>query len=138
METRVVVADNKRARIFVSHTVINNLVEQEDWVHSAASLSNRELVGDAAGKSVDLHGSLDPATSAKEHEEEMFAKSLGKHLKELHNQKHFDQLILIAPPKFLGYLRKELPEPLDKLVTKTIDKDLSLVGVEALIEYIKQ
>ena len=138
METRVVVADNKRARIFSSHNVMKHLTEQEDFVHSAANLSNQDLVGDASGKSVDQHGSLDPRTSAKVHEEEQFAKALGKHLKELHNQQHFEQLILIAPPKFLGMLRDELPAPLDKLVTKTIDKDLTLIDVEELITYIRK
>ena len=138
MEIRVVVADNRRARIFASHNVAINLREQEDFVHSAAHLSNQDIVDDAAGKSVDQHGSLDSKTSAKQHEEEMFAKSLGKHLKELHNKQHFDELILIAPPRFLGLLRAELPKPLDKLLTKSIDKDLTQASVEELINYIKK
>ena len=138
METRVIVADNARARIFASHTVINRLEEMEGFVHPEAHLSNRDLVGDSAGKSVDQHGSLDPATSAKNHEEEEFAHLLGKHLKELHNQQHFEQLVLIAPPKFLGMLRKALPGPLDQLVTLTIDKDLTGADVDTLIDYIKQ
>ena len=138
METRVIVADNKRARIFSSHNVLKHLTEQEDFVHTAAHLSNQELVDDASGKSVDMRGALEPRTSAKVHEEELFAKALGKHLKELHNQQHFEQLILIAPPKFLGMLRAALPAPLDKLVTKTIDKDLTTAGVEELIDYIRE
>lgn len=137
METRVIVADNARARIFQSHTVMNHLQEQEAFVHSAARLSNRELVGDASGKSVDQHGSLDPATSAKEHEAQSFAKLLAGHLKELHNRQHYESLMLIAPPKFLGMLRKELPSPLDQLVTKTIHKDLTKASVEQIIDYIK-
>ena len=138
MKTRIVVADNNRARIFSSNTYFSELIEQEDFVHNEAHLSNKELVSDAAGKSVDQHGSLDPATSAKEHEKEMFARSLGKHMKGLYNQQHFEQLILVASPKFLGLLRKNLPDPLDKLVTKTIDKDLTLCSVDELIEYLKK
>ena len=45
--------------------------------------------------------------------------------------------MLIAPPKFLGMLRKELPRPLDQLVTKTIRKDLTRASVEQIIDYIK-
>ena len=137
METRVIVADNARARIFESHSVINRLEEREGFVHSAARLSNRDLVGDSAGKSVDQHGSLDPGTSAKQHQAQNFARMLARHLKELHNKQHYDNLILIAPPRFLGMLRKELPGPLDKLVTSTIDKDLTEASVEDIIEHIK-
>jgi protein required for attachment to host cells len=137
METRVIVADNARARIFVSHDVLNHLVEQEDFIHSEAHLKNQELVGDAAGKSRDPHGSLDPATAPKELEAQNFAKLLAKHLKALHSEQHFDHLILIAPPHFLGLLRKELHKPLDQLVKRTIHKDLTIASVEDIIDYIK-
>lgn len=49
METRVIVANNARGRIFASHDVLNHLVEQEDFVHAEAHLSNQELVSDAPG-----------------------------------------------------------------------------------------
>jgi protein required for attachment to host cells len=62
---------------------------------------------------------------------------LARHLKELHNQRHYENLILIAPPRFLGMLRKELPSPLDQLVTSTIDKDLTTASVEDIIDHIK-
>ena len=137
MDTRVIVADNARARIFSSHSVIKHLEEIEGFAHPEARLSNRELVRDTSGKSVDQHGSLDPATSPNDHEEQDFARLLGKHLKDLHNQQHFDQLILIASPKFLGVLRKALPGPLDQLVTRSIDKDLTTASVEQIIDYIK-
>lgn len=137
MELRVIVADSARARIFESHSVINRLEEREAFVHNEAHLSNRDLVDDASGKSVDQHGSLEPATSAKEHEARNFAKMLARHLKELHNQRHYDNLILIAPPRFLGMLRKELPSPLDQLVTSTIDKDLTTASLDDIINHIK-
>ncbi len=137
METRVIVADNARARIFTSDSVISRLEEVEGFAHPEAHLSNIDLVGDASGKSVDQHGSLDPATSAREHEAQSFAKLLARHLKEMHNQQHYDQLILIASPHFLGLLRKQLPDPLDKLLTKTIYKDLTTAEVEQIVDYIK-
>ena len=138
METRVIVADNARARIFSSHSIINQLEEVEGFVHPEARSSNSELVGDSSGKSVDQHGSLDPATSATDHEEQAFARLLGRHLKALHNEQHFEQLILIASPRFLGMLRKALPGPLEQLVTQTIDKDLTTADVDTIIDYIKR
>ena len=137
METIVIVADNARARILEFHPAASRLEEQEDFIHSEARLSNTELTSDSAGKSVDQHGSLDPATTAKEHEKQNFAKLLARHLKELHNRRHYESLILIAPPKFLGMLRKELPSPLDKLVSSTIGKDLTTASVDDIIDHIK-
>jgi protein required for attachment to host cells len=137
METRVIVANNARARIFVSHDVLNHLVEEEGFVHEEAHLSNRDLVSDAAGKTRDSHGSFDSETSPKEHEAENFAVLLARRLKEMHNERHFDQLILIAPPAFLGLLRKHLHKPLDKLVERTIHKDLSTAAIDDIIDSIR-
>jgi len=55
----------------------------------------------------------------------------------MHSQKHFDELVLVAPPKFLGMLRDELQNPLDKLVTRTVDKDLTRLTVHELVEALK-
>jgi protein required for attachment to host cells len=138
METRVIVANNARARIFASHDVLNHLVEQEDFVHAEAHLSNQDLVSDAAGKSRDPRGTYDPPTSPTDHEAENFALRLARRLKEMHNERHFDQLILIAPPAFLGLLRGHLHKPLDKLVERTIDKDLMTAGVDEIRDYIRR
>ena len=137
MKTTVIVADSARARIFETGTVIDQLEEREAFVHSEAHLMNTDLVSDSAGKSSHLRGTLNPPTPAKEHEAQNFAKLLGRHLKELHNQRHFENLVLIAPPKFLGMLRNELLRPVDKLVTFTIDKDLSTASIESIIGHIK-
>lgn len=137
METRVIVADNARARIFTSHDVLNHLTEQEDFVHSEARLAEQDLVSDAPGKSRNTQGSLDPETSPKEQEARDFARLLARRLKEMHNERHFDQLILIAPPAFLGLLRQALHKPLDQLVARTIDTDLSGATVEEIIASIR-
>ena len=137
METRVIVANNARARIFVSHDVLNHLAEQEAFVHTESRSPNRDLVSDAAGKSRDPHESFDPETFPTDHEAEKFALLLARRLKEIHNDLHFEQLILIAPPTFLGLLRKNLQKPLDKLVDRAIDKDLTTADTDVIIDYIR-
>lgn len=138
MNTFVIVADGGRARIFKTESNLNNLAELEDFIHSESRLTNRELGADAPVQSPNQHGSLQPHILPKEHEEQMFAKQLGKHLKEIHNKRHYDELILVASPRFLGMLRNELHAPLDKLVTRSIDKDLITLSVNELIEYLKK
>ncbi len=136
METRVIVADNARARIFASHSTLFKLEEVEGFVHTQARLSNRELVSDASGRSTDRGDTYDAPTSPKEHEERTFAHMLGQHLKDMHNRQHFESLVLVAPPKFLGMLHGELPKPLGKLVARTLDKDLTTCSVEEIIDHI--
>lgn len=137
METRVIVANKARGRIFASDDVLNHLEEQEDFVHGEAHLSNQDLVSDASGKSRNPHGSLDPETSPKEREAQEFARLLAGRLKQIHNEQHFDQLFLIAPPALLGLLRKSLQKPLDQLVERTIDTDLTTSTTKEIIEYIR-
>ena len=68
METRVIVADNVRARIFGSHTVLNRLEEMEDYVHPEGRWSNSDIASDVAGKSTKQQGAFRSRTSPKEHE----------------------------------------------------------------------
>lgn len=137
METRVIVADNVRARIFSSHTVLNKLEEMEGFAHPEGRWSNSDIASDVAGKSAEQQGAYRSKTSPKEHEAENFAHMLGQHLKHLHNQHHYESLVLIAPPKFLGLLHAQLPRPIDKLVTQTVDKDLTTCSVEQIIDHIR-
>ncbi len=137
METRVIVADNLRARIFSSHTVLNKLEEMEGFTHPEARWSNSDIASDVAGKSAEQQGALRSRTSPKEQEEKNFAHMLAQHLKQLHNQHHYESLVLIAPPHFLGLLHGQLPKPIDKLVTQTLGKDLTTCSVEEIIDHIR-
>src|SRR5688572_9275998 len=51
------------------------------------------------------------------------------------NEHRYDQLVLVAPPKFLGALRKELHKEVEKLVTDELPKDLSWFNVREIEKY---
>lgn len=137
MNALIVVADAGHARLLRTRKSWKDLQEQEDMIHSESRLRERELSSDAAGRARDPQSTLDPRTSAKEHEERAFAKQLGRHLKQCHNADPFDELILVASPRFLGLLRAELPAPLDRLESRTIRKELIHLGSEELAEFIR-
>jgi protein required for attachment to host cells len=50
----------------------------------------------------------------------------------------YDALVLIAPPKFLGTLRNVLPANADKLVTRTVPKDVVQLGADEIRRYATQ
>ena len=47
----------------------------------------------------------------------------------------FDRLVLVAPPKFLGALRKELHKEVQKLVSDELPKDLSWFNAREIERY---
>ena len=67
-----------------------------------------------------------------EHETELFAKRIGDYLDRARNAHRYDRLHLIAPPKFLGQLRKELGKEVQKLVADELPKDLSWLNAREI------
>lgn len=137
MKALIVVADAARARLFKTEEKITDISELDELSHPESRLRDRELGSGTPVRSANQKGSLQPRTFPKDYEEQSFAKELGKHIKALHNNIHFEELILIASPRFLGMLRNELDSTLDKLVSKSINKELLQAGVDDIVEYIK-
>jgi protein required for attachment to host cells len=63
-------------------------------------------------------------TSAKQHESQEFAKTIGNHLDSARCQGKFDKLIIMSSPAFLGQLRKQMSSETRKYVHSEIDKNL--------------
>jgi len=137
MKALIVVADAARARVFKTVEKLADMTEIDDLVHPESRLRNNELGAGTPVRSVNQKGSLQPRTFPKDHEEQTFAKKLAKHIKTLYNQLYYEELILIASPRFLGMLRNELETTIDRLVSCTINKDLLQASSDELIEYIK-
>ena len=57
-------------------------------------------------------------------EGQAFARRVASHLAEALRQKRFDQLRIVAAPRFLGYLRKELDPQVRATVADELSKDL--------------
>jgi protein required for attachment to host cells len=137
MSVVVIVADASKARIFKTTRGFKTLTEFEDFIHSESRLTNKELMSDTSRIAANLRGSLQPRTFPKDHEEQTFAKQLGKHLKELHSKEPYEELVLVASPRFLGMLRNELHASIADLVSHTINKELILLDKDELLKYLR-
>lgn len=135
MNALIIVADAVHARVFRTHKGLKNLEEKEDFIHMESRRRNRELDADTAGRTGNQQSTLS-RTSTRDNEEYSFARQLGKHLKELYNHDKFEELILIATPRFLGMLREELPAPLDRMETRSFSKELIYLSAGEIAEYI--
>lgn len=137
MSVVVIVADASKARIFKSTRGLKKLTEFEDFIHSESRLTDKELMSDTSRISANRRGSLQPRTFPKDHEEQTFAKQLGRHLKELHSKEPYEELVLVASPRFLGMLRNELHASIANLVSHTIDKELIHLSTDQLLEHLQ-
>jgi protein required for attachment to host cells len=132
--TWIVAADASRARILQVMDREHRLAEIDDLVSPGGRLNEREMTSDAEPR---FRGTAGPgsdreATGAVEHEVEVFAKKIGDYLDKARTSHRYDRLHLVAPPKFLGQLRKELGKEVGKLVAEELPKDLSWLDAREL------
>ncbi len=121
--TWILVGDASRARIFGFEKEDGPWVLVEQIEHPLGRARTSELVTDRAGRQRQtgpaLEGHMDPA----EHESHRFAEKLGHVLGKGFDDHRFARLFLVAPPRFLGYLRGVLREPVLRQVAKSVDRD---------------
>jgi len=132
--TWIIAADSSRARILQVTDREQRLAEIEDLLNPEGRVDDRELTTDAQPR---FRGTSGPAsdreeTSAAEHATDLFAKRLGDYLDKARSAHRYDRLHLVAPPKFLGQLRKALGKEVQKLVSEELPKDLSGLSAREL------
>ena len=146
--TWIVAADSSRARVLQVADREPKLVEVEDLLNPQARLQDRDLQTDAEPRFSGHGGVGKPgaartsgpasdreAQGAVEHSVKTFAKEIGRYLGEARTQHRYDELVLVAPPKFLGALRQELDTEVAKLVVEELPKDLSTLNARELERY---
>lgn len=138
--TWILVADACRARIFSHHQkegyrVVKELDHPESRAHVSA------LVADTNGrKSMGVpgggygHPGVAPDTDAKEVEHEKFARLVAEALERGHFDSAFEDLVLVAPPHFLGLVKSALADPVARKVVETLSKDISQLADHQVIE----
>ena len=135
--TWIIAADASRARILQVTDRAQQLAEIEDLLNPEGRVHDRELISDAHPRFSGPGGGSAPGsdreeTSAAEHATELFAKRVGDYLDKARTAHRYDRLHLIAPPRFLGQLRKALGKEVQKLVAEELPKDLSWLNARDL------
>jgi protein required for attachment to host cells len=146
----VLVADEALARILRWPDDGDELEDVEAITDPAAHAREGDFQRDAAGRRAGsapqgsrrsspqhrLRGESSPVTSAGEQdlhlEAQAFARRVAAHLADALRQKRFDELRIVAAPRFLGYLRKEIDANVKATVTDELSKDLIHEGNSAL------
>lgn len=140
--TWIVAADSSRARIFEVHGEQEHLREIEDFVNPAGRSSDRELRMDVPGrffgKGERSQGHrAEQEVEPEEHETEQFSKQLCEFLDRAGFEHRYEKLCLIAFPKFLGLMRKNMSKETQRLIEDEVPKDISWEDTREIEDYVR-
>lgn len=140
MKTWIVVADASRARLFERSSTSVPLTELQAFVHLQSRQSNYDTADEygrvfETGKQARHY--IEPKVSRVEQEVQLFAQELGRFLNGAVAEHRFDDLVLVAPPAFLGALREHIDDQTQRLVSGTVNKDLTLLDPARIAGYVK-
>jgi protein required for attachment to host cells len=96
--------------------------------HPEGRLKNRDIDADKPGRAFDSHGQGRHALER----ERMPTEQLAGMLDEGRVRERYDQLVLVAEPRFLGWLRDALSPETTQRVVASLDKDLGEVDLHEL------
>jgi len=139
-KTWILVADEAIARILERPEVGRELESVEELTDPLAHARTADLRRDAEGRRAGsathsarpttphrVRSSSNATASAGEGEQHLeaqqFAKRVADHLGDALRQRRFEELQVVAAPRFLGLLRKALGPDVAGVVTREVDKD---------------
>lgn len=125
----VVVADGRKMLFFRNEGDAEFPKLEVERKREQELLEDREMKRDEAGRTFDSSGgagrSAYEETDFHQLEEDRFAAETAELLKRRALQNEFDSLIVVAPPRTLGELRKHYHKEVEKRLTGEIAKDLT-------------
>jgi len=141
--TWILVADGQRAAVYHHDGPGKGLQAIPELGARHKVPKSSEMMSDNEGRASARAGSSGGAamtarTDPHELEERRFVEALAKELDQAAAAKRFDQLILAAPPRALGNLRRALSEKTAKLVLAELDKDLTKSTPDNLAKHLAE
>ena len=138
----ILIADASRARILSADELFGDLAVVAELVHPASRLHSSELMSDAPGRVRTYAGgagtALDPHSDAAENEHAAFSREVARALLEGLDAASYQQLVIAAPPRFLGYLRDDLSPRVAAKVTVEINHDYTRTPLHELPALLKK
>jgi len=80
---------------------------------------------------------ITPRESIKDHSARRFAHELAAFLRDAHAHRRYARLLLVAPPRFLGILSREIGDLEIAGVSGTLGKDLASLAEDALEQHVR-
>jgi protein required for attachment to host cells len=137
----VLVADGRKMLFFRNHGD-ENQIDLRTEAHDARrdQRKDREIKTDAPGTNKQSFGfgrSTYEETDFQQQEEDRWIKDAAEELKARALRNDFDAVAIVAPPKALGLLKKNLHKEVQKRIVCTVNKEMSgrpIPDIEALLD----
>ena len=129
--TWILLCEASRARLF-THDGRGEFSELMAFTHPASRTRGLDLISDKPGRRSEGPGhrsGLSPDAEPREIEAHRFALSLADVLKQGLNRHAYEDLVLAAPPHFLGLLRQAMDGQVTARVRATFDKNF--IGLDS-------
>jgi protein required for attachment to host cells len=123
----IVVANSEKAKVY--HVVrVGELKEVISMVHPERSMRASDIISDKPGRTFNRVGvsrhAYVPETSEEEKKDILFAREVAEFLNLNFEEHQFKNLYLVAEPRFLGVLKKHLPQQIINVIDSCLAKDL--------------
>jgi protein required for attachment to host cells len=123
--TWIVVADSSAARFFGADEPTGPITELEAMAHPEGRMPARELTSDLPGRAFDSAGqgrhAMESEVGPREQSAIDFAHLIARRIEKARVGGEADRVALVAPPDFLGLLRKALTAPAKRMVVYESD-----------------
>lgn len=137
----IVAADASHARILARDKKFSALEEVETLTHPESRLHRRDLATDRPGRLDESYSSAsseaEEPTDPKVREAQVFARDVADVLAKGRHERRYEELILVAEPKFLGLLRKALDDETRDRVAHEVTKNITrepLAGITKAVD----
>jgi protein required for attachment to host cells len=125
----VLVADKSHAKLYSGKGRSGELSFEQSWDHAASRSHEQALTSDLPGRAFDRMGdarhAMGQPVGPKDHEAQVFAHELITEMEKGRTGNRFSSLYLVAPPEFLGLLRKQSGAALQKVIAGEVGKSLT-------------
>ena len=131
--TWVVTADSTRADFYQVERIGGDFKPVTTMNHVEGKKKGQDLVTDRPGRSFDSAGTgrhaMSQQVDPRDHEANVFAREVCDKLELGRTRGSYGRLIVLAPPDFLGRLRKNITPAANRLVIESVPKNV--VGLDA-------
>ncbi|GAA4890298.1 host attachment protein [Ferrimonas pelagia] len=128
--TWIVVADSSHARFFTNEQASGPIVEHYALTNPTGRAHRGDLISDRQGRN--RNGDMGHEAQAQREGISRFANDVCKTLEQARSEGELGKLYVVAPPQFLGELRKHQAAPLQQHVAQELAKNLAAQNAEVI------
>jgi protein required for attachment to host cells len=134
--TYIVACSGAEARIFLTERRFGEWSQIESLENPEATLREQERNADRPGRVFDSFGkgrhAMSQEVSGREHELQNFANDIAQYLSKAYAAGQFRQLVVVADPTVLGFVRRKLSSPVKRSLSFEVPKNPADFDVKRL------